>query len=131
MHVFHKDARYICNGNTWGKEGPVKGHESAMKLDGATRNRFVKIWIDYDESLETELALAQYDHADTHKWLALVRKYRQANKDLGMNEYFTPRNSIDGARMLRIGFSLAEVTEMSLTADLSPESARKLAESVR
>jgi hypothetical protein len=129
MHRAHADWRVVAAANTWGN-GAIKGHESAMSLDKATKNRFVKLFVGYDEVLELELALAQYNDPKVHDWVMIVRKYRKAAMELGIIEYFTPRNSIDGARMLRAGFTMDEVKEMSIVADLSTESARKLADLV-
>jgi hypothetical protein len=67
------------------------------QIDGATRNRFAFIVVDYDENLESALC-------DNTEWLNLVRRVRKAVLDLNEKVIVSPRASICGARDIALGF---------------------------
>lgn len=89
----HKDAVVIVAANTVGT-GANSVYVGRNKLDAATLDGFIKLEIEYDETVETTLARG---HSD---WLELCRTFRQASDKLQLKVIISPRAIDFGARSL-------------------------------
>lgn len=123
----HKDCVIVAAGNTAGT-GATRQFVGRNQLDAATLDRFVEVEIEIDEQLEEALTLAECPTEAGRRWLATVRAHRANAERHGLLVLFTPRASIEGARMLASGnFSLAETTKMKLHKSLSADVIAKVA----
>jgi MoxR-like ATPase len=96
MQKRHNDFIFCAAANTYGL-GADTVYVGRNQIDGATRNRFAFIVVDYDENLESALC-------DNTEWLSLVRRVRKAVLDLNEKVIVSPRASICGARDIALGF---------------------------
>lgn len=119
----HKDFLCVAAANTHGT-GATRQFVGRNQLDAATLDRFVEVFVDIDTELEEALALAEYPEAGP--WLAKVRQYRANAERHGILAIFSPRASIEGARMLAAGFSFQEATRMRLEKGLADDVLRKI-----
>ena len=101
--VRHKDFRCLASANTYGT-GATLQFVGRNKLDGATLDRFVVIDHDYDQKLE--FALCGND-----KWAERVVSIRKSIDKLGIRHIVSPRASINGAKLLAIGWKQSEVEQ--------------------
>lgn len=104
MVAKHKDFIFMAAANTYGL-GANAVYVGRNQIDGATRNRFAFISVDYDERLESALT-------SNKEWLARVRRIRRAIDDLKEKVIASPRASILGSQALDSGFSVDSVMEM-------------------
>lgn len=121
----HKDCYFIAGGNTFGK-GATAEYSARELLDGATRNRFIEVVIDYDEKLELNLAYAAAEAIDKdlnkqvvkllHTNIVKARDYAKKQK---LDVIVSPRQSIQGAAMLAQGFSANETIQALLASDFT------------
>ena len=108
----HPDCIIIAGANTVGN-GADSQYVGTMKMNAATRDRFVFIHWPIDEALEDALC------ADKD-WLALVRKCRANTTKVGnLNHLVTPRAAQYGEALLATGISVKDVCEMVLRKGLS------------
>ena len=125
----HDSCRVLAAGNTLG-QGANAQFVGRMQLDFASMNRFgAKIHVPIDLALEETLTLSQgADETLAKRHLARVRELRAKADSFGTERKFdfTPRNSIDGASLLAIGFTLAEVEVMTLQDTVSPADWKRL-----
>jgi cobaltochelatase CobS len=93
-----KSAEFRCviAANTYGS-GPTAQYVGRTRIDAATIDRFFFLTIDYDADVERALA------GGNDKWLATVRKARQALTDNGLQHIISPRAVRDGAQLLAAG----------------------------
>lgn len=107
----HSDFHLICAGNTVGKG--ATGGFARNRLDAATLDRFVKLRLDYDESLEEMMAQGESE------WLEYVRRVRaHVEQNSHKTIYVTPRATAAGAAMLRNGLARKMVAETTLFAGM-------------
>lgn len=104
MVAKHKDFIFMAAANTYGL-GANAVYVGRNQIDGATRNRFAFISVDYDETLENALT-------PNKAWLARVRRIRRAIDDLKEKVIASPRASILGSAAIECGFSIDTVMEM-------------------
>lgn len=109
----HEKFRCVATGNTWGT-GKTIQYVGRNAIDAATLNRFVVIYWDYDEALETRIA-------GMPAWSKYVQECRKELSRRGINFLVTPRASIFGARALKTGISLKDVIDNVLFPNLDPE----------
>ena len=109
----HEDFLAIAAGNTMGN-GHDRVYTAAQALDGSTMNRFVKVAIDYDETMERAIALAK--NADAGDWVDFVQACRKRANQGRLDYIISPRDSIVGADLLAEGFAAHEVREMTFFA---------------
>lgn len=100
----HPDFICIAAANTFGT-GADRQYVGRQQIDAATLDRFAFIDWPYDEDFERELA-ANKD------WCRKVQKIRKAVGDLNMRVIVSPRATIDGEKLLKIGMNEAEVMNM-------------------
>lgn len=121
------DFRCVAAANTFGT-GATRQFVGRNQLDAATLDRFVTVTVDIDETLEEALTLANLTEnvALAKEWLASVRKWRQNVADKGLQVIISPRASIEGARLLGVGFSMAEVADMKVWKGIDASTRAKI-----
>jgi hypothetical protein len=125
----HPDFICVATANTFGT-GPTAEFAGRQKLDPATLNRFVKMEIVTDESLETAIVegILGTDLADS--WLKKVRHVRNAVADMRIKTFVTMRDAILGAKLIQPGagkFSQKEALDMTIMCVLSEDAQKKVA----
>ena len=124
----HPDFVCIATANTLGT-GPTAEFAGRQKLDPATLNRFVKIFIDTDESMEDSIVTDMLGEATAQAWLKKVRHVRRAVADLRIKHFVTMRDSINGARLIAPGagkFSQVEALHHTVLAVLPDDTVDKI-----
>jgi len=117
MITKHADFVCVATANTFGT-GASRSYVGRNQLDKATLDRFkATVEIFYDEELERKIA-------GNDNWVNIVQSIRAALK--GEREVISPRASIEGAKLLKQGFSIDEVIEMSITASMSDDMKAKV-----
>lgn len=102
----HPDFLLIATSNTDGNGGSVR-YNDANELCVSILDRFCRVKWDYDTKLERALALAV--NPDAENWVNWVIQARDYLKERHPRMIATPRASIEGARLLRTGFTYQEV----------------------
>lgn len=97
----HKNFYCIAAANTFGT-GADRQYVGRNQLDAATLDRFITLNWEIDETLERELA-------NNHEWVNYVQKARKAASKIGERHIISPRASMQGADLLRIGIDRNEV----------------------
>lgn len=101
----HPNFRIIATANTWG-DGADTIHSTREKLDGASLNRFERIYYDYDEKLEQSI---MSDYPDVY---AFAIAYRKSVYERGLDKIISTRDLSDIKDYLDSGeFFLDEVLE--------------------
>ena len=116
----HANFRIVATANTWGT-GATSEYVGRNKLDEATLSRYVKLMVDYDESLERSLVGKEY--AD---WAKFVQATRAATREFGIKKLITPRMTLQGARCLAAGMSGSRVADVVLYAGMDSGTVAKL-----
>lgn len=116
----HEDFRLVATGNTYGAGGD-RQYAGRQTLDSATLDRFVVIDVEIDEKLEERIALR---HAPSYEkgvrdLLAKIRELRKAAAEKNLPILFSPRASIDGAKLLSAGATLKQVMQWRVIRGLS------------
>ena len=126
----HKDFRCIAAANTAGMGATVNYKRQA--LDGATLDRFSRIELNYDEALETRLALAEYarlggeDTTQAEAWIKMVQSARKQATDKRIDVIISPRSSIRGCGILAMGDSHKDAINETFGASLSADQRKQL-----
>lgn len=110
----------VATANTWGR-GNAGEYVGASKLDAATLDRFVQLFVGYDEELERQIAGAEFAG-----WVAFVQSCRKAVDGLGMKHLITPRATLKGAKLLAAGIDRHTVERAVLFAGLDSESEARI-----
>jgi cobaltochelatase CobS len=120
MVTAHPDFRLVATGNTYGTGGD-RQYVGRQALDAATLDRFVTIDVPVDEQLEERvaMALAPSKKRLVRQLLTEVRRLRGVAADKRLPVMFSPRASIDGAKLLAAGASLDQVLAWRVTRGLS------------
>ena len=93
----HPACRFIATGNTPGF-GPSASFPGRLAMDGALRDRWIFIYVFYDEPFERRVALSHNPAAGPWvDWILKVRAWAVGNAP---TLHVTPRASYDGARTL-------------------------------
>jgi cobaltochelatase CobS len=116
----HENFRLVATGNTYGTGGD-RQYVGRQTLDAATLDRFVVIDVLIDEGLEERIALRHApSHPDAvHELLAEVRELRELAEEKQLPVLFSPRTSIDGAKLLEAGATLDQVMQWRVERGLS------------
>lgn len=109
----HADFRIVACANTWGR-GADRLYVGRNQLDGATIDRFAMTDIDYDESLEMEIA-------GNRDWTKRVQSLRHAAIAEKARIIISPRASIRGAKYLAAGWPQKKVEEVCVWKGLDSE----------
>jgi hypothetical protein len=100
----HEDFIMVAASNTYGR-GADRLYVGRNQLDAATLDRFIVINMDYDEDLE--LAISPDEN-----WTKYVQSIRGAVFKLRERIVVSPRASINGGKLLEVGFNEDEVAKM-------------------
>lgn len=109
----HPDFRIMIGANTYGT-GADRQYVGANQLDASTLDRFVFIDFGYDEKLEKILS-------GNIKWSERVQKLRKAAKEEKARIVISPRASINGAKLLSIGWKEAKVEQSVIWKGIDEE----------
>ena len=122
--IVSKNDNFICMVacNTYGRGGSIE-YIGRNRLDTATLDRFVTIYIDYDEELEDKLT-------NNTNWLNIVRKIRENINLHGIKMAVSPRASMQGADLLESGFSMNEVLDMCIFKGVTEDVKNKLLQGI-
>ncbi len=119
LYPCHKDFYCAAAANTYGT-GSDQIYCGRSALDGASLNRFVPIFIDYDRNLETNLV-------SNEKLLPLywaVRESVQANK---IRHVISTRNIVNADKMLSSGvFTNGEIFDMTIIQSMTDDDLRMI-----
>jgi MoxR-like ATPase len=116
----HPDFHLIATGNTYGSGGN-RQYVGRQALDAATLDRFVVIDVPVDEQLEQRIALANAP-GHTYEVLELLEKVRTLRalaETKQLPVMFSPRASIDGAKLIAVGASTEQVMAWRVLRGLS------------
>lgn len=116
----HEDFLLVATANTYGRGGDHR-YVGRQALDAATLDRFTVIDVPVDPVLEHRLALgsAPSKQDEARELLAEVRRLRGVAERENLPLTFSPRASIDGARLLEAGASLAQALRWRVTRGLT------------
>lgn len=118
----HPDFVAIASSNTWGT-GATSDYVGRTRIDEATRKRFAFFLMDYDESLERDLA-------GNDSWTDEVQAVRRAVRELGLKVLITPRQTFQGAKLLAAGLSWSDVQDATVYAGLDAPTAKQIRDKV-
>ena len=124
----HENFVFICAGNTLGLGADAK-FVGRNQLDGASLDRFAYLRWDYDEDFERHIVGP--DHAP---WVEYVIACRHAAQATGIADdvvFATPRASIDGADLLRIGVKRPTVEDLYLWNKIGADAKGKIVANLR
>lgn len=113
--MIHKHPKFLCvaAANTIGY-GPTADYIGRNRMDGAFLDRFVPLQWGYDEALEREIA-------GNVEWVERVQHVRAKVNAKGLKVIISPRASINGAKLLAAGMSLAQVEASLLRGRMTAE----------
>ena len=126
----HKDFIAIACANTYGN-GATAEYVGRQVIDGASIDRFVKMDIPIDTSMEAGVVNdISKDALAGREWLNLVAKVRSNVANYGLKVIVSPRSSINGARLLNAGFTYQQCVPMTFGSGVKPETLNKMMEGV-
>ena len=114
----HADFRIIIAANTFGN-GADRVYVGANQLDASTLDRFVFFDFGYDEKMEKALC-------GNIAWAERVQKLRAAAKEEKARVVISPRASLNGAKLLAIGWSKQTVEERTIWKGMDPELRKRI-----
>ncbi|HEY1179652.1 MAG TPA: AAA family ATPase, partial [Phytomonospora sp.] len=116
----HEDFRLVATANTYGNGGDHQ-YVGRQALDVATLDRFTVLDVPVDPVLEHRLAMATAPSRrdEVRDLLSEVRRLRALAAEKRLPLTFSPRASIDGAKLLEAGASLQQVLRWRVTRGLS------------
>jgi cobaltochelatase CobS len=127
----HEDFVVIAAGNTYGR-GADREYVGRMQLDAATLDRFDVLEVDYDNQLELAIAEAQYtafggtDRNALNQYVRQVQQYRERGFDLKVKHVISPRASINGAKLLARGATVAKIAERCVWKGIPADTRKQL-----
>ena len=116
----HRDFRVVATANTYGTGGD-RHYVGRQALDGATLDRFLVLEVPVDEELERQLALhhAPSRTAEVDELVTFVQRLRDIADRKRLPVEFSPRASIDGAKLLAAGADFEQVVQWRVVRGLS------------
>ena len=113
----HASYTAICTLNTWG-QGATADYVGRFKQDGAAMARLVKVFIDYDVTLEKRLGPKDI--------VQRVHNLREAVNQLGIRHIVSTRKIIFASKARAKGVSKAEIDRDILFAGLDDETLKQV-----
>ncbi len=113
----HESYTAICTLNTWG-QGATADYVGRFKQDGAAMDRLVKVFIDYDVTLEKRLGPKDI--------VQRVHQLRAAVNELGIRHIVSTRKIIFASKSRAKGVSKAEIDRDILFAGLDVETLKQV-----
>lgn len=117
----------VACANTWGSGADMQ-YVGRSQLDAATLDRFTTLEWNYDEAFEMDLALAI--NPDAKPWVLKVQKWRKNMFNHKVRHVISPRASLKGAKLLRAGFTEAQIEKMVVFKGLNKEAFDKITQGV-
>ena len=114
----HENFRCMCAGNTFGRGADCQ-YVGRNRIDEATLNRFMVVYMDYDEDLEREIC-------GNRAFAEKVQKYRHIATEIRARVVISPRQSIFGARLIAAGVPEDEAIERAIFAAMPEDIARQI-----
>lgn len=114
----HRDFRIVIAANTYGT-GADRLYVGANQLDASTLDRFVFFTFKYDEKLELALA-------GNPEWAERVQKIRAAADKEKARMVISPRASINGAKLLSLGWFQTDVENATIWKGTDPELKKRI-----
>jgi MoxR-like ATPase len=116
----HPDFRLIATANTYGTGGD-RQYVGRQALDAATLDRFVIVDVPVDEELEERIALAHAParEAEARQIVERVRELRATAAEKRLPVMFSPRASIDAAKLLQAGASVDQAIQWRVVRGMS------------
>ncbi|MFG2088562.1 AAA family ATPase [Spirillospora sp. NPDC048824] len=120
MVAAHPDFHLIATANTYGTGGDRR-YVGRQALDAATLDRFIVIDVPVDEELEERIALAHApDRPDeARQVIGEVRRLRATAAEKRLPVMFSPRASIDAAKLLQGGASVEQAVTWRVVRGMS------------
>lgn len=109
----HEDFVIVMAGNTYGGGGTID-YVGRNKIDAATLDRFVFVYVDYDEDLERQLSFNE-------DWCSRVQSFRKLAYKKKVRTIISPRATFNGERLLASGIDRDVVEEMVIFKGLNAE----------
>lgn len=109
----HRDFRIIALANTWGN-GASRIYCGRSELDGASLDRFIQIYFDYDKKIEK--SIVSDDDLLNFFW-----DYRKIITDCGIRHTVTTRNISYAQSMKDWGFSVEQILLYTVIKELDFE----------
>ena len=100
----HKDFIIVGCANTFGN-GANADYVGRNPMDGATKDRFVKLIWNYDENLE-------YQIAKNKGWCKKIQELRAKAEDKKVRVIISPRATFNGEKLIEAGLSEKDVLDM-------------------
>lgn len=116
----HPDFHVVATANTYGSGGDRR-YVGRQALDAATLDRFLVLDVPVDEALERRLALshAPSEPEAVEELVSFVQELRDIAESKRLPVEFSPRTSIDGAKLLQVGATFGEVLRWRVIRGLS------------
>jgi MoxR-like ATPase len=120
MVAAHPDFHLVATANTFGTGGDQR-YVGRQTLDAATLDRFTMIEVPIDPKLERRLAHAHAPSKaqEVKRLLKEVQRLRGIAERKHLPLVFSPRASIDGAKLLEAGATVEQVMEWRVLRGLS------------
>jgi cobaltochelatase CobS len=126
----HKDFIAIACANTYGN-GATAEYVGRQVIDGASIDRFVKMDIPIDTSMEAGVVNdISMDALAGREWLNVIARVRANVANYGLKVIVSPRSSINGAKLLNAGFTYQQCVPMTFGSGVKPETLSKMMEGV-
>ena len=147
----HPDFILLAGANTIGM-GADRQYVGRNQLDKATVDRFAMVPFPYDPSIEAAMcgvsakalkdapAVQKFEFLDTadqgevqgrcEEYCSRVQKIRKAVDSLAVRHIVSPRASLIGCTMIRLGFAPAQVMEFAVWKGLDAETVKKVNQSI-
>ena len=147
----HKDFVLLAGANTIGM-GADRQYVGRNQLDKATVDRFAMVPFPYDPSIEAAMCgvsanalkdapvVEKFKFLDTtdevevqgrcEEYCSRVQKIRKAIDSLAVRHIVSPRASLIGCTMIRLGFSPSQVMEFAVWKGLDSETVKKVNQSI-
>jgi cobaltochelatase CobS len=109
----HKDFICIAAANTIGTGGNIQ-YVGRNRIDAATLDRFIMIDFKIDEVLEMNIS-------PNKEFTKIVQELRKKASKKGMSIIISPRASINGGKLINVGFTNEEALNMAIFNKLSQQ----------
>ena len=120
----HPDFRCVAAGNTYGT-GPSSQYVGRQELDGASLNRFNYVWWPYDEELEAKIVDSRCKGIENEEMITKIKDYfsnilkiRKSLPGLGIKHIVSPRATMQGIALIKMGADLDNIYESSVWTSL-------------
>lgn len=120
MVTAHQNFRLVATANTYGTGGD-RQYVGRQALDAATLDRFLVMEVPVDEALEEKITLAHAPSRTEEAWEILeeVRRLRELAAEQHLPVMFSPRASIDAAKLLQAGASVEQALQWRVVRGMS------------